>query len=378
MSLPAGMHGNVYPQTSRPSSGGGGGDNTPITKNTFIQLAQKVTPAVVNVLNMREVGIWGTKAKGGHGSGFIIDSKKGIVLTNNHVVAGAKSLAVALNDKRAFKAKLLGTDPIFDVAVVQIENPPADLKQVALGNSDKVQIGEWIVAMGFPGSMGYVVTAGNIIAIGKEAVTNQIQARNIEYRGAYMMIDAVINPGNSGGPLFNLNGEVVGINTVGVREGGALTAYGGSIPINTAIDIKDRILKDGRIIRAYFGLDGSDIEEGLALSYSQSLEGFIKDLGLKDAKGIFMYGAVPGSPAQEIGFQEGDVLVEFDGKKIENLNDFRVAIAKQKPGQTVKLKYIHRGESVEKSVTLQELGGGRKPGGNQPSNEPCPEEDGEE
>lgn len=354
---------HVYSQSSRTPASGGGGDQT-ITKNTFINLAQKVTPAVVNVLNMREVGIWGTKAKAGHGSGFIIDSKKGIVLTNNHVVAGAKSLAVALNDKRALKAKLLGTDPIFDVAVLQIENPPADLKQVALGNSDKVQIGEWIVAMGFPGSMGYVVTAGNIIAIGKEAVTNQIQDRNIEYRGAYMMIDAVINPGNSGGPLFNLNGEVVGINTVGVREQSALTAYGGSIPINTAIDIKDRILKDGRVIRAYFGVDGSDIEEGLALSYSQSLDEFVKDLGLKDAKGIFMQGAVPGSPAESIGFQEGDVLVEFDGKKVDNLNEFRMIIAKQKPGQTVNLKYIHRGESVEASVTLAELGVGQKPGGN--------------
>jgi len=359
---------NVYPQTSKPSSGGGG-DSTPITKGTFVQLAQKLSPAVVNVAIMREYGIFGTKAKAGHGSGFIIDSKKGILLTNNHVVQGAKSLIVNLNDKRSFKVKVLGTDPIFDVAVVQMENPPADLKQVTLGNSDKMQIGDWIVAMGFPGDMGYVVTAGNIITIGKEGVSSSIQARNIEYRGAYMMIDAIINPGNSGGPLFNLNGEVVGINTIGVREQGAFTAYGGSIPINTAIDIKDRILKDGKIVRAYFGLNGSDIDEELALTYNQSLDDFIKDIGIKTPKGIFMQPGVEGSPAEELNFEESDVLIEFDGKKIDNLNDFRVVISKLKPEQEVKLKYMHKGEEKTASVKLTELGGGKKPDDKQPAEE---------
>lgn len=344
--------------TKTPSTSPAPIDNQPLTRGTFVQLTKNHSPAVVNVVIMREYGAFGTKAKAGHGSGFIIDNKKGIILTNSHVVQGAKALMVNLNDKRSFKVKVLGTDPTYDVAVVQMENPPADLKQVTLGNSDKLQIGDFVVAMGFPGDMGYVVTAGNVIALGKEAVTNSLQFKNIEYRGAYIMIDAIINPGNSGGPLFNLNGEVVGINTVGVRERGAMTAYGGSIPINTAIDIKDRIIKDGRIVRAYFGLSGSDIDEELAMSYNQSFEEFIKDLGLKSPKGIFMREGVEGSPAESLNFKEGDILIEFADKKVDSLSDFRTIILKSKPEQEVKLKYIRKGKEETASVKLAEMGSG--------------------
>ena len=369
ISLPAGRHGNVYPQTSKPSSGGGG-DQT-ITKNTFINLAQKVTPAVVNVINMRKSGIFGTAARAGHGSGSIIDSKKGIVITNNHVVAGAESLMVTLNDKRSLKAKLIGTDPIFDVAVVQIENPPADLKQVSIGNSDKVQIGEWVVAMGFPGDLGYVVTSGNVVALGKEVPIGKLQQETIEYRGSYILIDAIINPGNSGGPLFNLNGEVIGINTVGLRISEIGGGYGGSIPINVAIGVKDKIMssKDGKVIRAYFGLIGSDIEERLAARFNTTVDDLIKDLSLKSPKGIFILGSAEGSPAESLNFEESDVLIEFDGKKVDNLNDFRAIIAKLKPDTEVKLKYMHKGEEKTASVKLAEMGGGKKPDDKQPAEE---------
>jgi len=263
---------------------------------------------------------------------------------------------------------LLGTDPIYDVAVIQIENPPADLKQVSLGNSDKIQLGDWVVAMGFPGDMGYTVTTGHAVALGKEVPIGKIQMENIEYRGAYIMIDAIINPGNSGGPLFNLNGEVVGINTVGVRERGAINAYAGSIPINTAIDIKDKILKDGKVVRAYFGITGSDIDEELALYYNQSFEDFLKELGLKSPNGIFMQSGVEGSPAESLNFEEGDILVEFDGKKVNNLNDFRSIISKLKPGIEVKLKYLRKGEEKTASVMLAEWGGA-KPSEDKPDRE---------
>jgi S1-C subfamily serine protease len=322
---------------------------------------------------MRESGIFGTKSRGGHGSGFIIDSKKGIVITNNHVVQGAKSLSVVLSDKRNFKAKLLGTDPIFDVAVVQIENPPADLKQVPLGNSDKVQIGEWVVAMGFPGSMGYVVTSGNVCSIGKEVPIGNLQRQTIEYRGSYIIIDAIINPGNSGGPLFNLDGEVIGINTVGImgdEESGTAYgggAYGGSIPINTAIEVKEQIIKDGRVVRAYLGLNGKDFDDRLALNFHTSLEELIKDIGLKEPKGIFIFDSAEGSPAESVGFVEADVLIEFDGKKVDDLKSFRTIIRKLKPEQEVKLKYIRKGEEKTASVKLTEMGGGKKPDDKKPS-----------
>jgi S1-C subfamily serine protease len=354
-----------YPQSSKPSSGGGG-DQT-ITKNTFVNLAQKVTPAVVNVINMKKSGIFGTTSRAGHGSGSIIDSKKGLVITNNHVVAGAESLMVTLNDKRSLKAKLIGTDPIFDVAVVQIENPPADLKQVAIGNSDKVQIGEWVVAMGFPGNLGYVVTSGNVVALGKEVPIGRLQQETIEYRGSYILIDAIINPGNSGGPLFNLNGEVVGINTVGLRISEVGGGYGGSIPINVAMDVKDKIMaaKDGKIIRAYFGLNGGDIEERIAARFNTTVDDLVKELNLKGPKGILILGAAEGSPAESVGFMEADVLIEFDGKKVDGLKDFRTIMEKLKPEQEVKLKYMRKGEEKTATVTLATMGGDKKSGGKQ-------------
>lgn len=358
---------NVYPQTSKSSSGGG--DNTPITKNTFVQLAQKVTPAVVSVLNMREFGVFGTKAQAGHGSGFIIDSKKGIVLTNNHVIDGHKSLAVSLNDNRSFKAKLIGTDPVFDVAVVQIENPPEDLKQVALGDSDKLSIGDWVVAMGFPGNLGYVVTSGNVVALGKELPIGKLQYENIEYRTSYILMDVLITNGNSGGPLFNLSGEVVGINTAGRNVGSLGATYKYAVPINTALSIKEKIIKDGKVIRAYFGILGTDINEELAASYNLSVDGLVKELELKEAKGIFIQGTKEGSAAESVGFIEGDVLIEFDNKKVGNLKDFRNIIEKLKPEQEIKLKYIHKGEEKIATVQLAELGGDKKSDKKEPSEE---------
>ena len=292
------------------------------------------------------------------------------MITNNHVVAGAESLMVTLNDKRSLKAKLIGTDPIYDVAVVQIENPPADLKQVALGNSDKVQIGEFVVAMGFPGDLGYVVTSGNVVAMGKEVPIGRVQQETIEYRGTYILIDAIINPGNSGGPLFNLNGEVIGINTVGLRISEVGGGYGGSIPINVALDVKDKIMnsKDGKVVRAYFGLIGGDIEERLAARFSTTVDAIVKELGLKGPKGIFILGVAEGSPAESVGFAEADVLIEFDGKKVDNLKDFRVIMEKLKPEQEVSLKFMRKGEEKNATIKLGELGG-NKSGNKQPAEE---------
>jgi len=351
------LAGDIYPQTSKPAASGTAGDNTPITKNTFIQIAQRVTPAVVNVWNMQEGGLFGGQVKQGGGTGFIIDAKKGILLTNHHVVDGAKALVITLNDKRTLKAKLIGSDPIYDVAVVEIVNPPADLKQVTLGNSDKVMPGEWIIAIGQPLFMDYTVTAGIVCALGRETQIGKAQLSTIEYVGSYIMMDAVINPGNSGGPLFNANGDVIGINTIKLYAG-----YGYSIPINRALETKDKIIKDGRVIRAYTGLLGSDIDDYLAMEYNTTIDDMVKDLGLKGPKGIFIRGAAEGSPSESVGFVESDVLIEFDGKKVDNLKDFRSIIEKLKPEQEVKLKYIRNREEKTASIKLTELDGGKKAG----------------
>ncbi|MBI5778570.1 MAG: trypsin-like peptidase domain-containing protein [Planctomycetes bacterium] len=357
------LSGNIYPQASKPPASGG---DQPITKNTFIQIAQKVTPAVVNVWNMQEGGIFGGQVKSGGGTGFIIDAKKGVLLTNHHVVANAKALVITLNDKRTLKAKLIGSDPIYDVAVVQIESPPADLKQVTLGNSDKVMPGEWIIAIGQPLFMDYTVTAGIVCALGRETQLGKAQLSTIEYVGSYIMIDAIINPGNSGGPLFNANGEVVGINTIKLYAG-----YGYSIPINRALDTKDKIMtnKDGKVIRAYLGLRGRDIDDYLAMEYNTNMDDLIKDLGLKEPKGVFIQGAADNSPAASVGFEESDIMVEFDGKKVDNLKDFRAIIEKLKPEQEVKLKYLHKKEEKTVTVKLLELGGDKKPDEKQPAGE---------
>jgi len=345
-------------QSTKPSAT----DSTALSRNTFVEIAKRVGPAVVNVYNKSAGGIWDTTYTRGLGTGFIIDSKNGIILTNNHVIRDAKTLAIALSDKRIFDVKLIGSDPIIDVAVLKIENPPANLREVTLGDSDKVSPGEWIVAIGQPFGYEYTVTAGIVCGLGREVPIGKEQRETIEYRGTYIQIDAMINPGNSGGPLFNLNGEVIGINTVAFSgQGGIGGSYGGSIPINTAKEIKDKIMKDGRVIRAYLGLVGGDIDESLAGFYNQTVEALIKQVGLKEPKGIFIRSAADNSPAASAGFKEGDVLIEFDGKKVDDLKGFRVIISKLKPNAEVKLKYMREGKEVMATVTLSEMGGSNAP-----------------
>ncbi|MEW6025681.1 MAG: trypsin-like peptidase domain-containing protein [Planctomycetota bacterium] len=365
------LPGNVYSQGFKPPAGGGG-DGSPINRNTFIQIAQKVSPSVVNVFNFIEYGAFKTRVKASLGTGFIIDAKKGIVLTNHHVVEGAKEMMVALQDKRVLKTKILGSDPMYDVAVLEIQNPPADLKQANVGNSDKLAQGEFIIAIGQPRGYEYTVTTGIICGFGREIRIGKTQWSTVEYSPSYLQIDAIIDAGNSGGPLFNLNSEVVGINTVGFYK------YGGSIPINTAIQVKDEIIKNGRVIRAYMGIQGSDFNDELAWGFQVTIEDLVKDLGLKAPRGVFIRGSEEGSPAGEIGLAESDVLVELADKKVDNLNDYRAIIKNLKPETEIKVKYIRKGKEEVATVKLAEMKIGKKPGDKQPSGEGDEGEDGEQ
>ncbi|HLD35223.1 MAG TPA: trypsin-like peptidase domain-containing protein [Planctomycetota bacterium] len=358
ISLPAGRHGDVYPQASRSSSGAG--DSQTISRNTFIQIAQKVSPSVVNVFNFIEYGAFKTRVKASLGTGFIIDSKKGLVLTNHHVIADAKEMMVALQDKRVLKTKILGSDPFYDVAILEIQNPPADIKQANVGNSDKLAQGELVVAIGQPRGYEYTVTTGIICGFGREIRIGKAQWSTVEYSPSYLQIDAIIDAGNSGGPLFNLNGEVVGINTVGFYK------YGGSIPINTAMQVKEEIIKNGRVIRAYLGLRGSDFDDELAWGFNTTVEDLAKDLGLKAPKGVFIQGSTEGSPAESIGLTESDVLIELSDKKVDNLNDYRAIIKTLKPETDVKVKYIRKGKEEVTTVKLAEMQTGKKPNEKQP------------
>lgn len=353
---------NTYgepPGTSRPTtpaktptSSPSPGDTTPLTKKTFADIVKKVSPSVVNVYCMGSAGgPWDTTIKRGDGSGFIIDSKKGILLTNHHVaVEGLKGLKIGLQDKRKFNAKVIGTDPIYDVGVVQIENPPPDLQQVVLGNSDKLAPGDWVIAIGQPRGMEYTVTVGIVSALGRE-IGIQGKKKSNEYVELYIQIDALINPGNSGGPLFNANGEVVGINTAGGNS------YGFSIPINNAIAIKDKIIKEGKVIRASLGLIASDFnDDNLVYAFNTTVEDLVKDLQLKEAKGVFVRGCADDTPAQTAGFVESDVIIEMAGVKINDLKGYRAVLEKQQPGAEVKIKFMRKGKEETISVKLAEMG----------------------
>ncbi len=274
----------------------------------------------------------------GQGSGFII-SKDGYILTNNHVVKDADRIHVTLSDGREFDAKLIGTDPKTEVAVIQIEDG-GELPFVELGDSDALEVGEWVLAAGNPFGLSQTVTAGIVSAKERSEV-------GIADFGNFIQTDAAINPGNSGGPLLNIDGKVIGINTAIYTRTGGYMGIGFAIPINQAISIKDQLIKTGKVSRSVLGIYIQEVDEDLAGSF-----------GLEEKGGILISQIVEDSAAEEAGLKEGDIIVEFDGKKAGKVGVFRNRVASIPPNTKVDVKIFRDGKYKTISAITKELEGG--------------------
>ncbi|WMI70552.1 DegQ family serine endoprotease [Aminobacterium sp. MB27-C1] len=268
----------------------------------------------------------------GRGSGFIV-SEEGQILTNNHVVEGADKITVTLSDGRTFSAKVLGTDPTFDLAVIKID--ANHLPVLKLGDSDRLDVGEWVVAIGNPFGLEHTVTVGVI-----SAKNRSIHAGDVNFDG-FLQTDAAINPGNSGGPLINLSGEVVGINSAIVPYAQGI---GFAIPINMAKQVMNDLVKYGKVKRGWLGVYVQPLTKEFASAY-----------GIKEEKGAVISDVVPDSPAAKAGLQRGDVIVSVNGNKIENHQDLVFRIRQSMAGDAVTLNVIRKGKKEDFSVKLTEV-----------------------
>jgi serine protease Do len=268
------------------------------------------------------------------GSGFLID-KRGIILTNNHVVAGADEVKVLLSDGRSFDARVEGTDPATDVAVVRMNRPPGDLKPVALGDSDKVRVGDYVLAIGNPLGLGQTVTMGIVSA--------KNRAIGIGVYEDFIQTDAAINQGNSGGPLFNFDGAVIGVNSAILNPAMAMNV-GFAIPINLARAIGEQLLGGThRVSRGYLGVGTDDLTPEMA-----------QRLGVAFQRGALVNVVESGSPAARGGIRPNDIIVELGGRPVSGKSSLGLVTASRRPGETVKVGVVRGGKRVEVEVKLAE------------------------
>lgn len=333
----------------------------PGAPGSFAQLAKNASPSVVNISTVRVIKGRGPMSFGSPfgsndpfmdffeqffrdqmpkdfrqnslGTGFIID-KKGLILTNNHVVEDTDEIKIKLADEREFSAEIIGRDSKTDLALLRIETD-APLKSIPLGDSDKLEVGDWVIAIGNPFGLGNTVTAGIVSSklrhIGAGSYDNFIQT------------DASINPGNSGGPLLNTSGEVIGINTAIFSQGGGSIGIGFAIPINMVNSLLPQ-LKKGKVVRGWLGVMIQKITPDLKNKFK-----------LKDQKGALVADVTAGGPADKAGIKRGDIIVSFDGKKIMEMNDLPLAVASTQINKTVKVKIIRNGSKKTYQVKIGEL-----------------------
>jgi serine protease Do len=269
------------------------------------------------------------------GSGFIVDPQ-GYILTNNHVVRDADEITVTLNDKRTFKAKVVGADPATDVAVIKIEG--SDLPVLPLGDSDQLRVGDWVVAIGNPlGELQGTVTAGIVSAKGRTNLN--IFGGTPEYQD-FIQTDASINFGNSGGPLCNLQGEAIGINTA-INPGGQ--GIGFAVPINLARHVADQLMAHGQVQRALLGVTLAEITPDLA-----------EAMNLPSTEGVLVNAVMKDQPAERAGIKRGDVILQFDGKPVTDMQKFRLQVADTRVGKRVPVVVLRDGKRLDFSVTLGE------------------------
>jgi serine protease Do len=275
----------------------------------------------------------------GAGSGVII-SPDGYILTNNHVVTDAdeNKVQVIFNNKHQMKAKIIGTDPSTDLAVIKVEGK--DLPTATLGTADGLEIGEWVLAIGNPLGLQGTVTAGIVSATGRSiGIIQDEKGYGIEN---FIQTDAAINPGNSGGPLVNLRGEVIGINSAIATTNARYQGYGFAIPINLAQSVAEDIIKHGKVSRGYIGVSITSVDETTG-----------KALGMDNSHGVMVQSLVQGGAAEEGGIRERDVIVSVDGREVNTPAELQTYIARKHPGDAVTLKVFRDGKTIEKSVKLR-------------------------
>lgn len=270
----------------------------------------------------------------GQGSGFII-SNDGYILTNNHVVDGADTITVILSDNREFKAELTGSDPQSDVALIKIKDK-GRLPTLPLGDSDALEVGEWVIAIGNPFGLSSTVTAGVVSATGRSSVGIN------EYEN-FIQTDAAINPGNSGGPLLNVKGEVVGINSALFSRTGGYMGIGFAIPINMVKTIETQLKSAGKVTRGWLGVVIQNVDENLAKSF-----------GLKEAEGILVSEVQAGSPADKSGIRQGDVIVSLNDTTLKDVADLRNRVALLPPNSSASLGIIRDGATMTVQVNIGE------------------------
>jgi serine protease Do len=319
----------------------------------FMEVAKKVTPSIVKIDVISKVNndlqndfFFFFPFKNnvpqeqlGSGSGIIITSD-GYILTNNHVVENANKIQVQLYDKSILDAKVVGTDPLTDLAVVKVD--ATDLPVAYLGNSDDVEVGEWVMAIGNPLSLNSTVTAGIISAKGRNIniLRNKEGASAIE---DYLQTDAAINPGNSGGALVDLTGAVIGINSAIAAGGtGNYIGYGFAVPINIAKTVAKEIIATGKVNRGYIGVQITAVDPATA-----------KAVGLSKTTGVMVQGLLSSGAAEKAGIKEGDIILKIDGREIDRANQLQSYVASKSAGTTVDLTLWRDGHEIQKSVTLK-------------------------
>ena len=270
-----------------------------------------------------------------YGSGFIL--KDNYIMTNFHVVEDATEVIVSLSDRREFVAEVIGIDPLSDLAVLEVNGK--DLPSVNVGNSENLKVGDWVVAIGSPFSFDFSVTAGIVSAKGRS-----IQNNNIGNYVPFLQTDVAINPGNSGGPLFNLDGEVVGINSQIYSRSGGYQGLAFAIPINVAVDVANQIINDGEVARGYLGVRMSEVDSDLADA-----------LGMNKPYGALINDIEEGESADLAGLLPGDVIIEFDNKEIKFSSDLPHVVGQIKPNTVSQAVIIRNGEEIELDFVLGEL-----------------------
>jgi len=268
--------------------------------------------------------------QGGLGSGVIV-SPEGYILTNFHVIEGAQEIEVTLSDSRKATAKLIGADPDTDLAILRIQLDR--LPVIALGNSDSLQVGDRVLAIGNPFGVGQTVTSGIVSALGR----NQLGINTFEN---FIQTDAAINPGNSGGALVDVQGNLLGINTAIYSRSGGNMGIGFAIPVSTARQVLEGIVKDGQVTRGWLGVEPTEITPEMAETF-----------GLKQTQGVIITGVLQDGPAAKAGIKPGDVLLRVAGKDIQNVGELLTHIASLPPGQQVKVELARRNAAMTLDVT---------------------------
>ncbi|MBB6561110.1 Do/DeqQ family serine protease [Acidovorax soli] len=312
---------------------------------SFSAAARKAAPAVVSINTSKAVrhprsnDPWfqfffgdqgGQQQQAGLGSGVII-SPDGYILTNNHVVEGADEIEVTLTDSRRARARVIGTDPETDLAILRIELDK--LPVIVLGNSDTLDVGDQVLAIGNPFGVGQTVTSGIVSALGR----TQLGINTFEN---FIQTDAAINPGNSGGALVDVNGNLLGINTAIYSRSGGSMGIGFAIPVSTARLVLDGIVKDGQVTRGWIGVEPNELSPELAETF-----------GVKASEGVIITGVLQDGPAAQAGMRPGDVIVKVDGKNVGNVSELLSAVAALKPGTAAPFNVKRADALVELNIT---------------------------